>query len=87
MIPPAKEVVDTVTEATFEEFISCMEDNEEGEETIKRVCAVIKAELDKYKFPYKEEEVRNLAITLGIKFVNALEGIGGVANDEPDTVH
>ena len=90
MIEPPEALVAPLTKKTFSIFCDCMVEETDAEAVITRVSAVIKEELDKFKWPYKDEEIRMLAITLGIKFADAMQDYEPeeeAANDDPHPLH
>ena len=89
MIEPPEALVAPLTKRTFSVFCDCMAEETDTEAVITRVSAVIKEELDKFKWPYKDEEIRMLAITLGIKFADAMQDYDpeGAANDDPHPLY
>lgn len=86
MITPREALIEIISKRTFEEILNCMDENAEGEEVIQRTATIIKLELDKCGIPYTEEEIRGIAVLLGIQFVECLLAERAI-NDEPDTLH
>ena len=84
MRKPPQELIETVTEKTFEEFLLCMVKNIDGKEAIERVASIISQELKEFGFPHTPEEAKGLANILGLRFLECLEGEEVAANDEEE---
>ena len=81
---PPQELIEAVTEKTFEEFLLCMVQNTDGKEAIERVASIISRELKEFGFPHTPEEAKGLANILGLRFLECLEGEEVAANDEEE---
>ena len=87
---PPKELVDSLSEKTMETFFDCMIKQTEPVVVMEMIGDIIKEEFDKHRFPYTEEQIRELSAALGLSFLNSLEFAfkkEEAMNDDPITLH